>query len=194
MIRFTAVAGVLLSCGVVNASDLDECDFRKEKGACSATFSINSETHYYTIPSDRSCRTVTVQIDGTQYPHRQKDRDIVDAVMVFDKTKKYDFKVSGCTRHPTRAEVFENCLSQIRAADQQCLSMANDLVRKCTIPEKQNTVEMGCWLDGLPAFKACAEAAVDRMNACVGANVFRVDQPSPGVVNAVRTGEYLPPK
>lgn len=194
MIRFAAAAGVLLSGGVVYASDLDACDFRKEDGACSATFSINSETHYYTIPSDRTCRTVTVQIDGTQYPHRQKDRDIVDAVMVFDKTKKYDFKVSGCTRHPTRAEVAEKCYSQVRAADEQCVTMVNDLGRKCALPGKENAVELGCWLAGLPAFKVCEEAVVDRMNACVGANVMRVDQPSPGVVIAVPTGEYLPPK
>lgn len=174
-----------------SAGDLDQCDFKKEEGSCAATFTINKETNYYTIPADGTCRTVTVQVDGTQYPHKQKDKDIVDAVMVLDKRKNYEFKISGCTTHPTRQAVVQKCVAANASREEPCLKIASEAHNKCAIPEKK-LYDYECWTGMMPAFKACEEAAIDALNACVGANLLRVDHPSPGVVTVVPTGEYLP--
>lgn len=191
MIKGALFAFGVLVCGQACAGDLDQCDFKKDEGACTATFTVDKETNYYTIPADGTCRTVTVQIDSTQYPHKQKDKAIVDAVMVLDKQKDYEFKVSGCTSHPTRQAVAQKCGAANASRQESCIRIANEAHNKCAIPEKK-LYDYECWIGMMPAFKACVTGLVDAVNGCIGANLLRVDHPSPGVVNIVPTGEYLP--
>lgn len=157
---------ILYPCHALS-SDIDECYFKQSKGTCSADISIDESNNSYTIPASGDCRTVTVLIDGTQYPHKQKDANIVDNVMKIDKSKNYSVSVSGCTLHPTNAEVNDKCTTMMSDATVQCDGLAPAV--KCAGSENPEE----CAASSMSDFTNCVEGAVaSAETACLGSPFF----------------------
>ena len=138
-------------------SDLSQCDFNKSNGGCSQDIDFNAEGLKYRIAATGACRTVTVLIDGTQAPHKIKDTDVVQSITVFENSKTPTVSVTGCTSHPTKREVFDQCMAANPPCGRMtfdeavgCLNARSDSVNKCvgstacTVALTDNDVTESC--------------------------------------------------
>jgi len=184
--------GVLLvSTGPSFAGDLDDCDFNKVRGSCTGRVIPHKDSNSYEIPANGTCRTVTVQIDSTQYPHKIKDRPVSDSVMVLLKGKEYSISVSSCTLHPTRQEVQDSCKPALEAVMAPCRQKRLSMGADCTASAQADSNFDGaaCWSRTQDATEGCYAASADAINACIGARAYKLLRTS-NFIGIGPTGEY----
>lgn len=157
------------------ADNLAQCDFNKSNGACAPVVRYDDATSSYTIAATGLCQTVTVLIDGTQYPHKMKDQSVTDSVMRLDKTKAVNVSATTCTSHPTKEEVYDGCIPLWHSG------IANR--------RAQNPCAEGQNCDKAAGLQ-CASAVIDSINACIGARAVRLKDLGGGKIRAELTGEY----
>jgi hypothetical protein len=170
---------------------MDECDFSQAAGTCTADLKFDQEHASYRVAADGTCRTVNVLIDHTQYAQRIFDRDVEDSVTVFDKTKEISVSVSGCIRHPTKAEVLAKCDPLLKAKLAPCRAQRETMTADCTAKRKADPSFDGrtCWHATQDATQGCYDSVAEAANACVGARaweLYRTDD----YIGIARTGEY----
>lgn len=171
-----AFALSVISSAAWAGADIDQCDFNKIDGNCTSPISVDEATGSYTIPATGSCQTVTVLIDGTQYPHRMKDQAVTDSVMVFDKTKNATVSVATCTRSPTKAEVIGKCQVESDHTVVSCMAPVRPNFEACKADKKTQAEVQPCLDDVKAMFVKCYDEAVEVGNKCAGGDAFFVER------------------